>query len=79
MSEKRVGGRSQSTKIILTIVGLLCAPVVGAVVATYFAMAFTFIIRGAPPSLNPEIFSSAITIGTAMGIYLGWPTAFMFG
>lgn len=78
MSEDRLGGRSQSTRIILTIVGLLCAPVVGVTVAIYFGMLFDFVGRGSSIDYA-YMLNSAGSVGAVLGAYLGWPTAFLFG
>lgn len=82
MSGDRVGGGMKRNRIVLTIVGLLAAPMAGAIVTVSGLMMIGQIITGnAPPTLEAwaNAGSAAFLMGVYLGLFVGIPSAFLIG
>lgn len=79
MSEARVGESSERSRIIRTIIGLLCAPLVGAVMAMFAAFMALQLINGQAFGIPVDQIMPLLQMGAMLGAYAGWPVAFLFG
>lgn len=76
MSEERVGERSKFEKVFLTAIGLVAAPILGAMASTTLLIAFTVVTTWSAPIGNVP---SIIAAGGLFGGYLGLLPSLAFG
>lgn len=82
MSDDRVGGGTKRDKIIITIVGLLAAPVVGGIAGMTCLAVFGMLAYGAPFAWNLSALQGLVTLlinGAIAGFIYGAAPAFVAG
>lgn len=79
MSEAAIGESSERSRIIRTIIGLLCAPLAGSVMAIFTAFIALQMINGQAFGIPFDQIVPLLQMGAMLGAYVGFPVAFLFG